>query len=104
MPGKVACALALTDELEDLELAVAELLDGRVGAAGAPSRERVEQLGRHAFADIDLPVQHLPDAQQQFLRTRLLHDVTSRSGAEHALGVDQFVVHGDGEDGQAGVD
>src|SRR5207247_1152455 len=46
----VARAFALADELEDLELAVTEFFDGRVGAARAASRQRVEQFRRHALA------------------------------------------------------
>ena len=44
--------LALADELEDFELAIGELLDGRVMRASAG--EDVENFGGHPFAHINL--------------------------------------------------
>jgi len=43
----------------------------------------------------------LPYGREELFTPRLFHDVASRARAQHPFGVNQFVVHRDGQNGQA---
>src|SRR5690606_21112939 len=89
--GDVACAQATTGELEDLQLAIAEDLQGRL--AGLYARHHAQQ---HAFLDLVAHVhpatKHMAHSLYDDLIGLQLHDVAACSGPDRPFSVQGFVV------------
>jgi len=97
-------AFALADELKNLKFAVGQFFNRRTLRPGASAGKNFQDVRRHFFADVNFTGEHLPDGQHQFFATLLFHDVAAPARAQHALGVKRFVVHGNDQHRQAGLD
>src|SRR5205809_710572 len=70
--------------------------------AGAANNEFMNHAGGHMFADVDGTGKDLADGEEDFLGGLLFGDVAHGSGAQDALGIEGFIVHGEDEDGEGG--
>src|ERR1039458_3231682 len=75
--GNLARPLALSDELEDFELAVREAFHRRMGDLRPVPGEDLQYLGGSLIARVYLPTQDLADSPHQQLAALLLHDVAA---------------------------
>ena len=94
---------SLTQQAEDLELTVAELVQGAGLTALALAGKDLEDLAGHLLAEIDLALQHLVDGLDQLLAALALHNVAARARPQRPLGIHLFVVHGHDQHGDFGI-
>lgn len=96
--GDVMRLFALAEEAVDFELAIGERANG--GRAAFRAGERVENLRGDGFTDGNAAAKQAANCVDDFLRPFLLHDVAATTGADDALGIQGFVMHGDDEHGR----
>ena len=105
--GDFAGTASGADQLEDLEFAVAEVLEGgTAGARAAGAGQQAAQDDRlHLAAEVGLGARH--QALDRFLQViggDGLHQVTPGAGLEGAARVDHLVELGEGEDARLRVE
>jgi hypothetical protein len=83
----------LACQLEDLQLAVAQHLEGGLHDALAPAfGHALQQPFVDLLAHENAAVEHLPDGPGDVVAGLLLHHVAARAGPDAALGVEGLVV------------
>jgi len=83
--GNLPGSVALSDQSEHFQFAVAEVGDGRVSKRAGAGDVVLEHLVGDAIAYVDLTAQNPAHRDQNFLRRLLFHDVTVSAGAEGAF-------------------
>ena len=92
----------LTDELENLQLPVAEALDRCCIRLPFGNKLREELVGQ-ARTDDEVSGEHGADALDDFVRLLAFHQVSLRTGAKHTFAVKVLIMHGENEDAHVGV-
>lgn len=95
--GDLFGALAVADEFEHLEFAVAEGLDGGAMIAAGRGDAAEEDLGGHGGAEVDLTGEDAAHGVEEFGFGGGLAEVTEGTGFEDTFGVDFFVLGGEDE-------
>jgi len=88
--GDLLHAQSATDELENLQLAVAECRGYAI--ATDTCEELPEDQSGESAADVELAPKHGVNSRQEFLGSFLLHDVAARTRPEHRLRVQGFIL------------
>src|SRR6266481_5027395 len=101
--GDLAGFLPLPDELEYLQLAVAEPLDWRFLDVGLPADLLLQHFSSEGFADVYITAEHTADRRNDFVQSFLLHEVAQSPGAESNLSVNRFIMGADHQHGQTGI-
>src|SRR5258705_3449065 len=91
--GDLACAPALTDQPEHLQLAVAERVQGRVRFQRSPIDEFRGEPRAQRVAHVRLAVEQPTDGNQHGAVELLLGDIAPGAGFQGTLGINRFVVH-----------
>jgi hypothetical protein len=91
--GNLAGRVAPTRQLKDLQLAIAQHLQGRLHDAVAPALgHALQQALVNLFAYEDAAVEHRADGVHDGVAGLLFHDVSAGPRPDAALGVEAFVV------------
>jgi hypothetical protein len=102
MFGNIPRWLALAQHLKHLEFAIGQALDWGLGIGPMAGKVFKNPRGDF-FTDINAPAQHLTDGLHEALAAFLFHDVTAASGSQDPFGVEGLVMHGDHQNGEAGM-
>ena len=92
--GDLAGAETVADELKNFQFPVAEQIQGKTLLAAFAFDQMMEQFFLDAIAQINLPQQCRVDRLQNDFAGFLFHDVAHRPGAQRALGIQAFFMHG----------
>jgi len=95
--GDLFGALAVADEFEDLEFAVAEGLDGGTVISAGWSDAPEEDLGGHGGAEVDLTGKDAAHGVEEFGFGGGLSEVAEGAGFKDTFGVDLFILGGEDE-------
>src|ERR1051326_390762 len=87
----------LADQLVDFQFAIGENVQGRGGALPAGTGNSLHKIARHLLAYVYFPSKDFSNGFDDFARRFLLGDVTTGTGAQHALGEYRLVMHGQDE-------
>src|SRR5262249_39778032 len=96
----LARGLAAADEVQNLQLSIAQALDGIGALLAARDRETLDHARADALAHVDAARENATNRHEQLLGGRLLHDVAIRAGAQEPLSVDVLVVHRQDQHGE----
>src|ERR1017187_10364321 len=99
--GDFVGGIAVADQLENLQLAVAQSLgEGSDPALRHVAPDAVDDRILDLLTQIDLAAQHLADGLQQDGRFLLFHHIALGAGVQTAFGIERLVVHGQHESWQ----
>lgn len=106
LAGDLLGGAAAADEVEDFELAVAQVLEAAftVGADLAGVGEDADEFLGELGADVNAAFGDGADGLDEGVGAVAFHEVAAGAGAEAALGIDVLLMHGEDEHGEAGVE
>src|SRR5581483_6840108 len=97
--ANLARAPSLSEQLENLHLAIAQCLNWRPRFSPPLSNQMLHHGGGHALIEEKFSLEYVPDCGDHTASCFTLHHVTARSGQQGSLSIVVFLVHGEHEHG-----